>query len=110
MIKNMLKGKTRFDAPLQKLKPRMMIVLSNAKKAITNVAKLPIYITIPILAILLLASILLGIQYRHHQLYTVTPASYQLLTKSSIDTSKIKTTAKTISYDVADQKLTGDKS
>jgi len=87
----------------------MMIVLSNAKKAITNVVKLPIYIRIPILAILLLASILLGIQYRHHQLYTVTPASYQLLTKSSIDTTKLKVTPKTISYNQADQKPTGNK-
>src|SRR5665647_1069114 len=110
MIKNMLKGKTRFDAPLQKLKPRMMIVLSNAKKAITNVVKLPIYIKIPILAILLLASILLGIQYRHHQLYTVSVASYQLLTKSSIDPTKLKVTPKTISYNESDQKPTGDKS
>ena len=109
MIKNMLKGKTRFDAPLQKLKPRMMIVLSNAKKAITNVVKLPIYIRIPILAILLLASILLGIQYRHTQLYIVSVASRQLLTKSSIDTTKLKVTPKTISYNESDQKPTGDK-
>jgi len=50
------------------------------------------------------------LQYRHTQLYTVSVASRQLLTKSSIDTTKLKVTLKTISYNESDQKPTGDKS
>ena len=77
-----------------------------------DLAKLPLYAKLTIAASLLLITILVGLQYQHYrhtQLYTVTAASRQLLTKSSIDTSKVKVTAKSVSYNVADQKPTGNK-
>ena len=87
----------------------LMQKLKSLITAIGGITKLPPYIKLLIAAIFVLIMIPLALQYRHHQLYTVSAADRQLLTKASIDTSKIKVTAKTVSYNMADQKPTGDK-
>ncbi len=78
-----------------------------AKRLVRKVAKLPRYAKLAALAVGLLIITIAGLQYQHHRLYAVSAASWQMVGQSSIDTSKIKVSAKAITYDAADQKPTG---
>ncbi|GEM_PF-1293066 len=75
-----------------------------AKDVVQKCTKLPLYLKLSGAAVLLLIIIPLGFVYQQHQLYSLDMSGRKLLTKASIDSSKVKVTAKTISYDANDQK------
>ena len=87
---------------IRELKLVSVKVGRRAKRAVHHLIHLPLAIQLPIIIFLAIVSLALGFVYYHHQLYTVSPASRQLLTASSINTSEIKVSpkAQTISYSV----------
>ena len=69
--------------------------------------KLPLYVQLGAAVTGLILLIILGVQYRHNSLYNLSSTSRHLLTKSSIDSSKIIVTSKTIRFNAATQKPAG---
>ena len=83
--------------------------LRQTQGIVHKLANQPLYLRLSGAAALLLIIAALGLQLYHTQLYTVSTASRQLITKSSVDVSKIKATATTVSFNVTDQQSTKSK-
>ena len=85
---------------------RITSILDQSKSLLRKFEKFPIYIKLGTATLLLLILTFSGLQLRHHQLYMVSAASRQLLSKSSVETNLVKVISKAVSYDASSVKPT----